>query len=303
MTSSDSPPTPAPLEPARTWMSFVIELEPGALEDATSLLFELGCAGTVTLVEAPALVKIAAYFEGGEPPRMVLAAIDRSFAVSGVGRCVKTIEWTHVPDEDWLKRWKEGFEPIEIGERLVVAPPWRLPEETGGRVLLQMEPGMAFGTGTHETTRMCLEAIERFWSGGSLLDVGTGTGILAIAAVLLEPRSRIVAIDVDPVAVSVARDNAAANQASQAIQIMEAVPSTLAGEKFDIVVANLTAEVIVDNMKDLADCLAPHGMIILSGILTPLVAEVESALRHHGLRALQQSESGEWSAIVASQRT
>src|SRR5262249_35791206 len=142
---------------------------------------------------------------------------------------------------------------------------------TGGRVLLHMEPGMAFGTGTHETTRMCLEAIERFWSGGSLLDVGTGTGILAIAAALLEPRSRIVAIDVDPVAVAVARDNVAANHVSHAIQIMEAVPSTL-DETFNIVVANLTAEVIVDNMKDLADCLASQGTMILSGILTPLVA-------------------------------
>jgi ribosomal protein L11 methyltransferase len=161
---------------------------------------------------------------------------------------------------------------------------------------------MAFGTGTHETTRLCLEAIERYFVGGSLLDVGTGTGILSIAASLLAPHSRITAIDVDPQAVAVARENAEINGVVGSIEIIEAQPCDLAGRTFDVVVANLTAEVIIALVNDLANGLASEGLMILSGILTALERDVEQALVEVRLERIERREAGEWSMIVARRR-
>jgi ribosomal protein L11 methyltransferase len=201
-----------------------------------------------------------------------------------------------------MHKWKEGFEPIEIGSRLVVAPSWKLPGPGGGRVVVQIDPGMAFGTGTHETTRMCLEGIEAHWSGGRLLDVGTGTGILAIAAALLAPGSRIIAIDVDPKAVEVARENASINGVSSSIEVVEGQAREFIGGTFDVVVANLTAEVIIGLVGDLAECLARSGILILSGILTTLEADVEHAATTAGLTITEVSRLGEWSAFTARRR-
>jgi ribosomal protein L11 methyltransferase len=158
---------------------------------------------------------------------------------------------------------------------------------------------MAFGTGTHETTRLCLQGIERYWHGGSLLDVGTGTGILAIAAALLAPNSRVVAIDVDPQAVEVALENIAINSVSSSIELLEAQPRNLAGQQFNIVVANLTAEVIVDLLPDLTGCLETEGFMILSGILSELASQVERTLAAFGLRVTERRDAGEWCMLVA----
>jgi ribosomal protein L11 methyltransferase len=170
---------------------------------------------------------------------------------------------SHVPEEDWMQKWKEGFEAVHIGKRLTVAPSWKLPKDEGERVVIQIDPGMAFGTGTHETTRLCLEAIERHWLGSSLLDVGTGTGILAICAALLRPGSRVVGIDIDPRAVEVARENVEINKVSGRVELLEGQPGALSIE-FDVVVANLTAEVIVDLMPGLTDRVSKTGLMILS---------------------------------------
>ena len=198
-----------------------------------------------------------------------------------------------------MQKWKEGFEAVEIGDRLVVAPSWKLPAKGERRVVIQIDPGMAFGTGTHETTRLCLEAIEREWHGGSLLDVGTGTGILAIAAALLAPGSRVVAIDVDPQAIGVARENIAINGVSASVELLEGQPLNQAGQSFDVVVANLTAEVIVALMDDLASCLAPERLLILSGILNELAEDVERSLIASGLTVTERREAGEWCALLA----
>src|SRR5262249_49476083 len=169
--------------------------------------------------------------------------------------------------------------------------------ETGGRSVVRIDPGMAFGTGTHETTRLCLAAIEKYWGGGSLLDVGTGTGILAIAAALLAPGSRVVAIDVDPQAVEIARENAAINRVS--VEVSAQPLTSFSGCKFDAVIANLTAEMIVDLFPALIACLAPSGLLILSGILTELAQEVERAAASTDLAIEERNEDGEWCGIIA----
>lgn len=268
-------------------------------ETASALLFDLGSTGIVTLEETADSVKLGAYFHEPTNADDIKQAVEAEFARAGRLDALSCVSISAVPEQDWMQKWKEGFEAVEIGGGLVVAPSWKLPSKSDGRVVIQIDPGMAFGTGTHATTRLCLEAIERYWHGGSLLDVGTGTGILAIAAALLAPGSRVVAIDVDPQAVEVARENLAINRVSSSIELREGQPRNLAGQQFSVIVANLTAEVIVDLLADLGRCLAPEGWMILSGILSELAEDVERALGVCGFKVTERREAGEWCALVA----
>jgi ribosomal protein L11 methyltransferase len=283
----------------KAWHLVTLDVAREAEEFASATLFDLGTSGIVTLGENEDGVKLGAYFDELADMEMIARSIEAEFARAGLRGGLFGISISGVPEQDWMQKWKEGFEPIEIGERLVVAPSWKLPRESEGRAVIQIDPGMAFGTGTHETTRMCLEAIEKRWRGGSLLDVGTGTGILAIAAALLAPESRITAIDVDPQAVAVARENVEINGATGPIEIAEGQPGDYAGRRFDVVVANLTAEVIISLMADLTNCLSSPGVMILSGILTALREDVERAIVEAGMTVIERCEAGEWSALTA----
>ena len=267
-------------------------------EQTTALLFDLGSTGIVTREETADYVTLDAYFEAQTTAGEIKQALEAEFLRAGRRDALRSFSISAVPEQDWKQKWKDGFEPVHIGERLVVAPSWKLPEKSEDRVVIQIDPGMAFGTGTHETTRLCLEAIERHWHGGSLLDVGTGTGILAIAAALLEPGSRVVAIEVDPQAVEVARANLAINGVLGSVALLEGQPGNLACEDFNVVVANLTAEVIVALIGDLVRCLASKGLLILSGILGELAEDVERALAASGFKVTERREAGEWCALV-----
>jgi ribosomal protein L11 methyltransferase len=290
-----------------SWWLVTLDLSRSAEEAAATLLFDLGSTGIVTFEDSADFLRLGAYFDGATNVEDLRPALEAGFERMGLRNALGELSISAVPDQDWMQKWKEGFEAVEVGDRLVIAPSWKLPLDSAGRVVIQIDPGMAFGTGTHETTRLCLEAIEHHWRGGSLLDVGTGTGILAIAAALLAPESlpgsgpdfRLVAIDVDPQAVEVARENTAINNVSDRIELYEGQPREFAGAGFDVVVANLTAEVIVDLMNDLAACLAPRGLMILSGILSELAANVERALVASGFAVTERHAAGEWSALVA----
>jgi ribosomal protein L11 methyltransferase len=281
------------------WRLVTLCVSRGAEENASALLFELGSTGIVTLDETADNVKLGAYFYEETNAGEIKQAVEAEFARAGRRDDLTSFSISSVPEQDWMQKWKEGFEAVEIGERLVVAPSWKLPRKSDGRVLIQIDPGMAFGTGTHETTRLCLQGIERYWHGGSLLDVGTGTGILAIAAALLAPGSRVVAIDVDPQAVEVARENIAINGVSSSIELLEGQPHNLTDQQFNVVVANLTAEVIVDLLADLSRCLASEGLMILSGILSELAEHLARTLAASGLRVTERRDAGEWCTLVA----
>ncbi|SRR6266404_130197 len=290
-----------------SWWLVTVDISREAEEVSSALLFGMSANGIVTLDESDHRVRLGAYFDDRAKADGIKPALEAEFERLGLSGALGELSVSQVPVQDWMQKWKEGFEAVEIGERLIVAPSWKLPIDNGGRAVIQIDPGMAFGTGTHETTRLCLEAIERHWRGGSLLDVGTGTGILAIAAALLSPESapgtrpgvRLVAIDVDPQAVEVARENTTINKVSDRIELYEGQPRQFAGGGFDVVVANLTAEVIVDLMNDLAACLAAQGLMILSGILNELAGDVESALIACGFAVIERRDAGEWSALVA----
>jgi ribosomal protein L11 methyltransferase len=195
-----------------------------------------------------------------------------------------------IADQDWLAEWKKGYEPIEIGNRLLIAPSWKA-EGKSDRILIQIDPGMAFGTGTHETTRGCLELLEKYWRGGSLLDVGTGTGILAIAAIKLAPGSRVVGFDLDPEAVAVAQENAEINNVAAELELEVNKLSSFHGQEFDLVLANLTADVIVPFAPDFRQVMK-HGILIVSGILREQGDEVRAALE--GFKVMEEKPDGEW---------
>jgi len=293
MASDDSP-------QEKQWQLIALRVAREAEEFASAALFDLGTTGIITLAENAESLELGAYFDEQADAEMIAQLIDTEFSRAGLRASLLGISISAIPEQDWMQKWKEGFAPIAIGQRLIVAPSWRLPEQSEGRVVIQIDPGMAFGTGTHETTRMCLEAIDSRWRGGRLLDVGTGTGILAIAAVLLAPETRVTAIDIDPQAIEVARENIEINHAAEAIELAVAPPRDYAGRAFDAVVANLTAEVILDLFGDLIGCLAPSGVMILSGILTTLADDVERAVVAAGLVVIERRTMGEWSAIVAA---
>ncbi len=256
---------------------------------------EAGAAGTETIEVDAETVRVTAYFEGVANREVVRSELAEALRIYELPTSsVAEIDAREVPDEDWLGEWKKSWLPVEAG-RFVIAPPWstNLPDD---RIIIRIEPGMAFGTGTHETTRMCLAAIEKYFEGGSFNDVGTGTGILAIAAAKMFPAARIEACDTDEAAVEIARENAVLNGVGDRISfrsgsLEETTPSA------DFVCANLTADVITNLLPLLLG--ATCGRLLLSGILDIQLDPLAQELQQLGVSGpIEIFEDGEWRAVV-----
>jgi ribosomal protein L11 methyltransferase len=207
-----------------------------------------------------------------------------------------------IAEEDWAEAWKAYYHPIRLGRRIVIRPIWVEMDTAADDIVIALDPGMAFGTGTHPTTQLCLEAIEdHVQPGHTVLDLGTGSGILAIAAAKLGA-GHILAVDIDPVAVAVCIENAAQNGAAERITIQEgSLESVLASaRRFDVLVANILARVIVAMCdQHLGEVIRPGGMGIFSGILNTQADEVEAALRTTGLTPMARRQQGDWVVIEA----
>jgi ribosomal protein L11 methyltransferase len=204
--------------------------------------------------------------------------------------------------EDWSSSWKVHFKPLRVGKHLLIVPTWEEAPELPGDLVIRIDPGMAFGTGGHETTRLCLELVESVMENGplltipSLLDLGTGSGILAMAANLLGA-GRILALDIDPDAVEVARENLALNNMSELIEC-GTTPLESLTEKFDIILANILAEELVRLAPYLTDHLQPGGSLILSGILSEKEQLVREGFASQPLQYIQTVTAGEWVALL-----
>jgi ribosomal protein L11 methyltransferase len=233
-------------EAGRVWHALELTIAAEASEAVEYALMEAGALGTESRDEAQGLLVAVGYFAAlpeRERVREILLEALRVYRLpSSSVREMKPVE---VADRDWLGEWKKSWQPVIVGQKFIIAPPWSEIPDDAGRHVIRIEPGMAFGTGTHETTRLCLAAIEKYWDGGSFLDVGTGTGILAIAAALLNPRARIEACDTDADAVRIARENARLNGVGERIGFRVGSVEETATASADIVCANLTADVIV----------------------------------------------------------
>jgi ribosomal protein L11 methyltransferase len=211
-----------------------------------------------------------------------------------------------VCDEDWLNSWKAYFKPLEIGSRLLIVPEWEPVPDNTDRVILRIEPQNAFGTGTHASTRMCLEELETR-RAGSVLDLGSGSGILSVAALLFGADSAV-ACDVSPDAAAVCRDNARLNGIEDGqlhvytgdILDSAVLARITGGQRFDIVFANIIADVIIALAPLVRGLLAPGGVFICSGIIDGREAEVRDALETSGLRILNARREENWHMLCAS---
>jgi ribosomal protein L11 methyltransferase len=280
----------------RWWYALDTEVEPAAREAVEYALMEAGALGTETDDGKPELLRVTAYFN--EMPdrqrlRMELAEALRIYELPSSS--VRDMSVRQVADRDWLDEWKKSWRPVTVGGRFIIAPPWSEVQDSHGRVLIRIEPAMAFGTGTHETTRLCLALLEKYFTGGGFLDVGTGTGILAIAAAKLFPESRIEACDTDPAAITIARENAKLNDVYRISFRVGTVDEATASA--DCVCANLTADAISRHLPSLLGVTC--GRLILSGILESQMDFVLDGIRQNGITELVETRNdGEWIAVV-----
>lgn len=202
-----------------------------------------------------------------------------------------------VKEEDWAENWKQYYKPFRLGEHMVVKPTWEPWDTQAGDLIIEIDPGMAFGTGTHETTAMCVGLIEKYYQGGSLLDVGTGSGILAIAAARLGAKG-IVAVDIDPDAVRVAQENVAHNGLTDAIDVREGDLLQGLSQRFQFAVANILAPVICMLAAPLKAHLLPGGKFICSGIIAEAESDVNEALLAAGYTIDEIQHKGDWVAFA-----
>lgn len=233
------------------------------------------------------------------------AAIERLKSLQlGVDLGTLAVTVVSVDEEDWANNWKKYYKPLNIGDRLLVLPSWEQKPETQ-RIVLKLDPGMAFGTGAHHTTRMCLEFLEQTVKQGDvMLDLGCGSGILSIASLLLGAKE-VIAVDIDPIAEKIAYENAAMNGIGKdSFTVLignvlsdERVKSRIAG-KYPVIAANIVADVIIALAPTARTLLADNGAFIVSGIIDERVGDVVSSLQKNGFTVTEQHSAEGWNAFL-----
>ena len=282
-------------ESARTWYAVDASALSEACEAIEYGLMEAGATGTETSEAGNGRISVRGYFDSSPTVEIVRAVLFEAIRIYSLAPpALMDLKVSELADRDWLAEWKKDWQPAEVG-RFMIAPPWSEIRDVGERIVIRIEPGMAFGTGTHETTRLCLKAIEKYFRGVSFLDVGTGTGILAIAAAKLFAEAHVEACDTDAEAIAIARENARLNEVADRIDfrvgsVNEQTPSA------DLVCANLTAPVIVELLPSLLG--ATCGRLVLSGILDSQIELVQLRLLELGATNIESAQDGEWIALV-----
>ncbi len=208
------------------------------------------------------------------------------------------VEAVGVSEEDWAETWKQYYHPVKVG-RAVIVPAWEEYDPQPGEIIVTMDPGMAFGTGTHETTRLVIGLIEKYMKkGGRVLDLGCGSGILSICASKLGA-GKCFAYDIDPVAVRVADENVRANGADNIVcGVSDLLGSVDTDEKYDLIVANIVADIILRMAADVGDYLKPDGVLIVSGIIDERSADVTDAFTELGYKVIEESHENGWCAAA-----
>lgn len=213
------------------------------------------------------------------------------------GRLEMTL--TNVKDEDWLNNWKAYFKPTKITDKIVIKPQWEEYKKQESEIVIDIEPGMAFGTGTHETTSMCIELLEKYLTYKDVvLDIGCGSGILSMVAAKLGAE-KVIGIDIDPVAVEVANKNIKDNQLDERIHVFQGDLAKENNIKADIVVANIIAEAVILLSKDVSKHLQGKGLFIVSGIILEKEKQVVNTLMDNEFKIIETNRKGEWVALVA----
>jgi ribosomal protein L11 methyltransferase len=251
-------------------------------------------------------VTVRAYLGADEKLEETRQKLEESICYLGMIQRLPAPVFTMIPDENWMEAWKVHYQPIAVGRRLIIVPAW-LQSPDADRIPIKIDPGMAFGTGTHPTTQLCLELLEANTPKGiQVIDVGCGSGILSIAALKLGAGFAL-GVDIDEASVKASRENADANgiPADRFVIGRGSVTEILSG-KFQIrnaplVVANILAPIIIRLFDTgLADLAAPGGALILSGILADQAAGVVASAEAHGLKLAEKHQMGDWVALLVN---
>ncbi|MBZ0605043.1 50S ribosomal protein L11 methyltransferase [Clostridioides difficile] len=210
-----------------------------------------------------------------------------------------SVSLDQVNEADWANAWKAYYKPTKVGQRVVVKPTWEDYDMQDGDLIIELDPGMAFGTGTHETTSMCIRELEKYVNKDSkVFDIGCGSGILAIAAAKLGAKE-VVAVDLDEVAVKVAKENVLENKVEKSVSVMHGNLTDVIKDKADVIVANIIADIIKILAKDVQNFMKEDAIFISSGIILDKVEEVKESLIENGFEIVEVQKLGEWSAIVS----
>ena len=269
------------------------------IEDYSDIEQQVAEIAHVDLIEQELLDKprdtviIHLYLEPGASQVETLALIAARMEAAGIPY---TVETEGVEQEDWQNGWRKYYHPMDIGKRLAIVPSWQ--EYDTDRVKLILDPGLAFGTGGHETTSLCLEALdERVMGGERVLDIGTGSGILAIAALKLGAGSAE-GVDIDPVAVRTAGENAALNGVADKLTVLVGDLSDKASGRYDIITANIVANAIISLAPAVPGLMAENATFIASGIIDSRKDEVIAGLEKAGLSVVEVKEKRGWECII-----
>lgn len=294
------------------WLELSVEVDQEAVEAVSELFARHGyqegvvieepfrpAADRVTLERDPGgPITVRTYLHQGSGPAQTVGQIQGTLNLLGQLRPIGPLRVRTLREEDWGEAWKAYYPVVHLGKRIVVVPAWRRFRPRQGQIAITMDPGMAFGTGLHPTTQLCLQVLERTLRPGMrVLDLGTGSGILAIAAAKLGS-GPVLALDTDPVAVQAARRNIRRNRLSQQIEVRQGTLE-VGMEPFDLILANLLARALRELASRLAAALTAGGIVVGSGVLVEQSEEVGAALAAAGLRLLEQPCQGDWVALVA----
>ena len=307
-----------------TWIEVRVITKSEALEPVSGIFYSLDCKGVaiedpedilgreqgpltwdfadINVLEHKGKVAVVkAYFAEEDNIEEILGYVNEKLVElkeMGIDLGEAKVEHEKMYEEDWANTWKQYYKPSKVGEKIVVKPIWEEYEQKEGELVVNLDPGMAFGTGTHETTRMCIQALEKYVKEEStVFDVGCGSGILAIAAAKLGAKLAV-GVDLDPVAVESSIDNVGYNNLNN-IEILHGNLVEVIDGKSDIVVANILAEIICILTDDVKRVMKDGGVFITSGIIHDRVDMVCEKLEATGFEVIEKNRDGEWNCIVA----
>lgn len=307
-----------------TWIEVRVITKSEALEPVSGIFYSLDCKGVAiedpedilgreqgpltwdfadinVLEHKGKFAVVKAYFAEEDNIEEILGYINEKLVElkeMGIDLGEAKVEHEKMYEEDWANTWKQYYKPSKVGEKIVVKPIWEEYEQKEGELVVNLDPGMAFGTGTHETTRMCIQALEKYVKEEStVFDVGCGSGILAIAAAKLGAKLAV-GVDLDPVAVESSIENVGYNNLNN-IEILHGNLVEVIDGKSDIVVANILAEIICILTDDVKRVMKDGGVFITSGIIHDRVDMVCEKLEATGFEVIEKNRDGEWNCIVA----